>query len=116
MEWGIQESTLQFSELELEEKDFGPFFWPCVEWLISEGVIRAQDTERRIGSVHSGKVVNPVLTSYGFKLLGQKLMMGQEEAQLAERVKEVSRSGTSYSGVGDLIGGILGGFTKSISS
>ncbi len=116
MEWGIQESRLEFSELELDATEFGSFFWPCIEWLVAEGVVRTETHHRTLGSVHSGEVLNPVLTSYGLKLLGQRLSVGQEQEQLADRVKQVSKSGTNYSGIGDLVGGILGGFTKSISS
>ncbi|SEP14319.1 hypothetical protein SAMN04490248_1292 [Salinihabitans flavidus] len=39
MEWGIQETQLEFSELDLSD-EYRPFFFSCVKWLEAEGVIR----------------------------------------------------------------------------
>ncbi|AHD10873.1 hypothetical protein PhaeoP75_03182 [Phaeobacter gallaeciensis] len=107
---------MEFDELELDPEEFGGFFFPCVDWLVSEGVIRVQDIRRYTDSNHSGFPDRPVLTSYGFQLLEQKISVGADAERLANRVKEVSSNGVGYANVGDLIGGILGGFTKSIGS
>ncbi len=115
--WGIQECQLEFHELELEE-EFAPFFFPCINWLISEGVIRASSVERYSSNKTSagGVVLYPQLTSYGFNALGSEIQIGDNTPKLATAVKEVSDNQKSYSQIGDFVGGLLGGFSKSLSS
>ncbi|TLP69184.1 hypothetical protein FEE96_02555 [Parasedimentitalea maritima] len=115
MDWGIQETQLEFKELGLSE-EYAPHFFPCVEWLKDEGVIRTGKVFKYLEGGGSGIVSGPVLTSYGLAALGHKITVGENEEKLSEAVKEVSSGTKSYSNIGDLVGGILGGFTKSISS
>jgi len=72
MDWGVQSCQMKFQELELD-KEYLNFYTPCVNWLIDEGVIRVSD----VSTVMSGdsRVLNPVLTSYGMRVLGTKLQL-----------------------------------------
>ena len=115
LEWGITSCQLEFEELELDQ-DFCNCFYPCIEWLADEGVIRYSDIQRTLGSRCSGSVTNPVLTSFGFKVLGKDIELNGEKTTIAAAVQEVKSGNRDYSVVGDLLGGILGGFTKSIGS
>jgi len=116
MEWGIQECDLRFEELELDPKEYGSFFFSCVHWLENEGLIRTSRIDCFMDAAHAGVVNRPVLTSYGFYILGTKVKIGDHEATLSETVKEVSSSAGNYSNIGDFFGGLLGGFTKSVGS
>ncbi|MCW1949833.1 MAG: hypothetical protein KIH44_000495 [Octadecabacter sp.] len=110
--WGIQSTRLEFEELELEDS-FAPFFIPCVEWLEAEGVLR---TKNILEYSNGGCVVRPVLTSYGMRILGTEISLDGEKTKLATAAAKVSSGEKSYSQFGDFVGGILGGFTKSIGS
>jgi hypothetical protein len=118
MEWGIQECTLNFEELDLDPDEFGSFFFPCVQWLVDEGVIRIRSSERYLSPICGGIISAPAITSRGLNLLGQKLNLGEGPTSetLSDRVQTVSNQGPNYSGIGDFFGGILGGFTKSMGS
>ena len=115
MDWGIQDSKLEFNELELDDS-FACFFFPCIEWLSDEGVIRAGEIQKYLNGPGQGTVMRPALTSYGISLLGNSIRVGDTEVKLSDAVKAVSSERKSFSGVGDFMGGLLGGFTKSISS
>lgn len=115
LEWGIQHSTLEFKELQLED-EFATFFYPCLEWLESEGLIRVRAYDRTFGGAAGGSVNQPILTSYGMTVLGQKKIVGDSSEQLSDGVKKVSSGETSLWQFGDAIGGILGGLTKSMGS
>jgi len=113
MEWGIQEAGLEFSELELSD-EYRPFFFPCIKWLADEGVIRYGDISRYHGNIGAGKVMQPVLTSYGLSVLGQKLKIAGAETQLSEAVENVSAGHANYAKAGNFAGGLLASFIKSI--
>ena len=112
MESGLQFSTLSFDDFGLE-KEYEPFFDTCVAWLIDEGIIRGNHA-RLMGT--PGSDMGPVITADGFALLGRKLLGDEGGKRTGEAVREIAKSPTNYTGIGDLIGGIFGGFTKSISS
>ena len=114
MDIGFTRSTLTFSDLELEE-EYENFFDISVQWLLDEEIIRAADIEEVMGG--GGTLVSPVLTAYGLSLLNQPSLVGGEEGEtVGTAIKSASEKGTSYAGIGDFIGGVLGGFTKSIGS
>jgi hypothetical protein len=113
--WGIQHTSLKFDELELEQ-EYATFFYPCLEWLESEGLIRVKAYNRTIGGHAGGSANQPVLTSYGMTVLGQKIIANGDTEQLSEGVKKVSSGESSLWQVGDAIGGILGRLTKSLGS
>ena len=111
--WGIQSSDLKFEELELDQS-YKTFFIPCVRWLCDEGVLRALKIHTLAGG--GGIITNPVLTSYDMNLMGETIQLGNEAEKMATAVGKVSSGERSYSQTGDFLGGLLGGFTKSLGS
>jgi hypothetical protein len=111
---GLQDSTLGFSDHKLD-KAVGSFLDTCIKWLADDNIIRFSEL---IPDCDDGPwaVSNPVLTSYGYSLLNRPLLDGQKGKTVGTAVKSASEKGTSYAGIGDFIGGLLGGFTKSIES
>jgi hypothetical protein len=111
--WGIQSTELRFEELELPN-ELLPFFVPCIRWLSDEGIIRS-------GKIYEfdegeGIVMQPVLTSFGMRVMGSDIQLGESTEKIATAVDRVSSGERSYSQVGDFFGGILGGLTKSLGS
>jgi len=114
LETGLQHGTwLKFEKLDLSE-EYEPFFDGCCVWLLEEGIVRCSNTQQALGG--GVGMINPMITSYGFAILDQKLTIAQSDVRVGQAVREVARGSRNYAGVGDFIGGILGGFTKSISS
>ena len=114
MEWGVQESELQFKELNLDD-EYKNFYYPCIYWLEAEGIIRVGKVQRTLDDSASGYVMNPVLTAFGLRVLGTSLEFGKSET-LSDAVVDVSRGNTSYSKIGDFLGSFAGGLTKSLGS
>ena len=115
MEWGVRSCDLEFQELKLDN-EYAPYFFPCVVWLRDEGIIRTGDLMQFLDGPGAGIVSNPVLTSYGMNLMGKEIFVGAGKKSIGQRVKEVSEGKVDYHRIGDAFGGILGGFTKSVSS
>ncbi|WP_217639275.1 hypothetical protein [Salinihabitans flavidus] len=67
-----------------------------------------------MANVAAGTVFQPVLTSYGMSVLGQKLRIADAEMQLSEAVENVSAGHASYARVGNFTGGLIASFIKSI--
>lgn len=116
-EWGLQNCQLKFDELELDNT-YRPFFFVCSEWLVDEGIIRCKDIYKYSGENggEDGYLNIPVITSYGFALLRQEFFGTEGNGNLSEAIKNVADGKKPYSQIGDFVGGILGGFTKSIGS
>ncbi len=112
MDTGFTESDLSFDDLGLEP-EYEAFFDLSVQWLLDEGIIRAREFVKFVGM--TGALNAPVLTAYGLSLLNQPSPVGNKET-MGKAVKAVSKEGRSYAGIGDFIGGVLGGFTKSMGS
>ncbi|WP_375573434.1 hypothetical protein ABWH93_09165 [Seohaeicola saemankumensis] len=115
MEAGVQEWTLKFDDLDLEV-DFASFFYPCLEWLESEGLIRVGAYWRTLDGPASGDVQNVHLTSFGQAALRREVQINGNVEKVSETVRKISKEPASYSRFGDFLGSVLGGFTKSISS
>ncbi|WP_457648297.1 hypothetical protein [Profundibacter sp.] len=114
MDNGFTRTVLSFQDLDLTD-DYKEFFDLSVEWLLDEMIIRAANFEKVNNG--SGSLVNPVLTAYGLSLLRQPSpVSGDEGETMGTAIKNASEKGTSYAGIGDFFGGLLGGFTKSIGS
>lgn len=113
LQTGLQYGTaLEYKELDLPE-EFEGFFVGCCLWLLDEGIVRCTNYDQ----VRKGApMVNPVITAHGFGLLGQKFVGGPEGEKVGQAVKKVAEGSASYSGIGDFVGGLLGGFTKSLGS
>lgn len=89
------------------------FFENAIEWLVSDGVIQSEGI--MTGSEGPHELYSEcVLTSYGFKVLERDF--GGDGTKLAVAIKNTSEGGRSYANIGDLFGGILGGFTKSMGN
>ena len=113
MEQGLKGSTLTFGSLNLDP-EYEPFFKTCFLWLIDEGLVRSRTNLESISSAfHS---YDPVLTARGFAVLGSNLRVNDGQVSLAKIVEDKAASSGMYTGVGDFLGGLFGGFTKSISS
>ena len=112
LETGFQPSDLGVERLGLEAS-YEPFFELSVIWLMEEKIIRGHFI-RTIDRM--GRLAEPVITAYGFGLLGQNIIGGGEEKSNREAISQIVISPSGYSGIGDFIGGLLGGFTKSVSS
>lgn len=113
LDWGIQKQQLEFHELELDEGCLNHFV-SCIDWLEAEGVIRT-DKVVRTQKPSETLIINPVLTAYGFRILGKNFASG-DQTDLASHAKKISEGKTSMSSVGDFIGSLLGGYTKSVLS
>ena len=110
---GLQESQLSFKTLNLPV-EYQPFFQTCIRWLIDEDFIRVTRLVDSISSMFH--VYGAVLTSKGFAILGHKFSINGGDVTAAQLVKEKSEGAANISGIGDFLGGILGGFTKSLGS
>ncbi len=112
---GISNWRLVFSDLELGA-EYETFFYPCIEWLEAEGLIRVGTYAKTINSQASGAVFNISHTSRGMAVLGQTISIDGADETLADTVKKVSAGKIDYHRIGDAIGGIIGGLFKSLSS
>lgn len=113
IEYGFQHSTLNLEEIELDDS-YSSFWITCCDWLIDEGIIRVSDHTKYIAG--SSILQNPVLTAYGISLLGRTIGPVDDARNLQSAVKEVSSTRVSYASAGELFGGLLGAFAKSIGS
>ncbi len=115
MEWGVQKSELTFEELEIDESHAN-FYFPCINWLVAEHVIRVGSIKQFKNSAASGSVYDLVLTSHGMRTLGLQISFDNKDITMAEAIKNVKSGDKYYSQVGDFFGGLLGGFSKSVGS
>ena len=112
-ETGLQGSTLQQTSLDLDD-ELRVFFPVCFKWLQSEGLVRAANVKEFFNNDLAA--VNPVLTARGFQMLGQELEFRGKTTNLEMALKDAARDSISVSSVGDFLGGLWGGFTKSLGS
>lgn len=114
LELGLQDgSRLDFNDLKLSD-DYDRIFDGCCVWLLEEGIIRCSNSSQAMGG--SVTMFSPMITSRGFALLDQPFVSGDEQMRVGQAVKEVAGGQKNYAGIGDFIGGLLGGFTKSMGS
>jgi hypothetical protein len=113
MERGLSHSMMTFRCLGLES-EYEPFFKTSFLWLVDEGLVRSKNNIESITSVFHA--YDPVLTAKGFALLGTRLTSQDGEITIAQAVEETASSQRSFAGLGDFLGGLLGGFTKSIGN
>jgi hypothetical protein len=91
----------------IEEREL---FVDAFIWLENEGVVWSNTKHRFL--LGGATAMGFTLTSYGYRLLNSRF---EGDLTLNRAVERVVDTRKSYSGAGDFIGGILGGFTKSIS-
>jgi hypothetical protein len=109
---GVKRVEIDIDSLEIENLQSSDLalFIDAMQWLIAENIIRHTDADL------SGMYYQCCITSYGFALLGQKFVDAKENETVGKAVKNVSEDNASYANIGNLLGGLLGAFTKSISS
>jgi hypothetical protein len=112
---GISHWSPSFKDLGLSE-EYETHFFPCVDWLLSEGLIRAGAYDRFMGGLAAGNVRNIALTSRGMAVLGQKIAIDGREEEFAETVTKVSEGKVDYHRIGDAMGGLIGGIIKSFAN
>ena len=112
---GVSHWSLSFSDLSLSD-DYATHFFPCVEWLEAEGLIRVGKYIRTLDGIATGSIENISLTSRGMAILGQKVEIDGTPEQLSSAIKKVSEGRVDYNRVMDALGGLLGGIIKSVSS
>ena len=111
---GLQRGTLlKFQDLELPD-EYGAIYDGCCTWLLDEEIIRCEQRAEVIGG--NIELFSPKITSRGFALLDQTFLIGEDRIRVGQAVKEVAGGGKNYAGIGDFVGGLLGGFTKSMGS
>jgi hypothetical protein len=112
-EQGFDTEQLHAGTLGLSEED-NRTFDSTVTWLIDEGIIRvANISHPMVGGI---TLLRPVITAHGFSILGQPLTIGGAQSTVADGVVQASKGKLDYSALGDFVGGLLGGFTKSVGS
>ncbi|MDR0809002.1 MAG: hypothetical protein LBE86_07745 [Gemmobacter sp.] len=111
---GVSHWTLEFGDLGLSD-EFGTYFFPCIEWLEAEGLIRVGACDRLLGGVAAGCARNIALTAKGMAVLGAQIDVQGRREPLSVSVKQVSEGKVDYNRIGDAIGGLIGGFLKSMS-
>jgi hypothetical protein len=84
-------------------------FEAVIIWMLDEGIIRAKNVSRTMdGTIRLAAVQ---LTAKGLAIVKQPLPGGDT----IEKRIQADAGDRSWSSIGDLIGGIAGGFTKSMS-
>jgi hypothetical protein len=114
LENGLEPKTLRESDFGIDKEHLG-FVYTSIKWLESEAIIYVEEIHRGT-EANVVILVNPALTSKGFNILGQNFLGRPGTETIATAVQTVARENRSYAGIGDFVGGILGGFTKSIGS
>ena len=110
---GVSHWSLTFEDLKLGE-EFETHFYPCIEWLEAEGLIRVGTYSRALGGLAKGGVRNISLSARGMAVLSQNVEIDGSKVPISNAVKKVSAGGVNYHSIGDAIGGVLGGFVKSL--
>lgn len=98
-----------------EPADFEGLFTDIMIWLKDEGVIRfgTISDDGRGGDLF----FDVVITGHGMNLLGKSIdaLNGASAADAIMEIKDKNASASQLVKLGGLIGGVIGGFTKSVS-
>ncbi|MEQ9260308.1 MAG: hypothetical protein RIG84_14565 [Roseovarius sp.] len=109
-ERGVRQSDVSAQVLGYtQDNQVDVLFANAMKWLIDEGIVR----QTALHETQGGMAKGCVLTSRGFALLAQPF---EGSLTLGTAIRKTAESGAGYSNVGDLLGGLLGGFTKSLGS
>ncbi|MEM8657202.1 MAG: hypothetical protein AAGF22_03815 [Pseudomonadota bacterium] len=115
-EGGVRQQDVTIEELGYDQDaERIRLFRDAMLWLLNEGAIASGFKDKR----NQFKNRNPFtarqfyLTSKGYDLLSMKF---EGSLTLGAAIKQTQSSGTGYANLGTFFGGILGGFTKSVSS
>lgn len=110
---GLQKNDMSFETLKLDDSYY-PFFIPCIDWLENEGMVNTLNVVRTLDG--GGHVVQPTITSKGLNVLGSEITIGDCSENFEIAIRKVAKTQQSYAGFGDFLGGLLGGFTKSLGA
>ena len=110
-ETGFQHSRLRFENLNLSA-DLEKFFDVSVVWLMDEGIVRSASFSRSVDGPST--LYEPALTSKGLGLFGQRFLVREDTRDTGEAVAAIAKGDRSLWQIGDLVGSIIGGFTKSL--
>ena len=113
IENGLSHWSLSFKHLGLDST-YETHFYPCLHWLEAEDLIRVGEYARTLGGYAGGEVLNVSLTSKAMALLGQEIEINGQNTSVADAVEKASKNDAGGYRIGELIGGVIGGFTKSI--
>ena len=112
-EQGVKRQDFSLEDLNLPGHVDDDLFGDALLWLEGEGIVRNTVThEFYLGQNGRTMASGFTLTSLGFSLLNEKI---DGDLTLGSAIKQTSESGQGYANVGQLIGGLLGSFTKSVS-
>lgn len=114
-ERGVQRTNFSVEDVGLElTEDNDKLFSDALRWLSDEGIIRSNERYDTVdGTENETIAIAFTLTSFGFDLLQNRF---EGDLKLGAAIQQAKDGSGGYSNIGDLIGGILGGFTKTISS
>ena len=90
----------------------GKIFAAVLVWMLDEGIIRA----KKVTPMISGGVIHlsaAQLTAKGLAIVKQPLPDG---GTIEKRIQSDAGGSSSWSSIGELVGGFAGGFTKAVSS
>jgi hypothetical protein len=86
-------------------------FASVLQWMLDEQLIRARNIAKTVdGTIH---LAGAQLTAKGIAIVKQPLQGGDT---IEKRIQSAEGDGLNWSSIGDLIGGIAGGFTKALAS
>lgn len=112
-ELGFQDEIMSFDDLKLDAS-YGQFYDASIRWLIAEGIIRSNGfSEYATGP---SRLIGPAITSHGFSLLTADSPIAGSQNSATKVVEEVSKGAEGKWQIGDLLGGVLGGFVKSMGN
>ena len=113
---GVRQRDLNVGDLGYtESQDNSRLFKDALVWLLNEGVIASgfEDKRNQFRNSNPFTARQFFLTSKGYNLLSAKF---EGELTLGAAIRNAQNSGSGYANAGTFFGGILGGFTKSVSS
>jgi hypothetical protein len=110
-ERGVLIKDLKLEELGYElTRDNVTIFVHAVRWLADEGIIRTNEQNAFLSSGNTA--LGFTVTSRGFALLSERF---EGDLTLGQVIRRVNDDGQGYAKVGNLLGGLLGSLTKSLS-
>lgn len=110
---GFQLGHLRLEDLNLDE-ELKPFLPGCIQWMLNERLIHCEN-----GSIVRSvdvRLINPMVSSLGLSAMNQKVDLGTGEQTIGSIVQRVGEGDRSFSKIGDFLGGLIGGFTKSMGN
>jgi hypothetical protein len=106
---GVMKTDLTHENVDIDDPDL---FVDALTWLRHEGIAFSTDTHHFYGGTEGKPIASGFrLTSKGFNLLSESY---DGDLTLGQAIRRSSESGQGYANAGNLLGGLLGAFTKSV--